>query len=170
VGIIIVLVPFYILSFIITLISSGVQLVKREGPKLYNFLSIAFGMFIIFWIIFTRFFTISEESPFLFSLSFFISTLISYIVIVMISFAVASLLNRFRNPFKTYDYIIVLGSGLIGDRVPPLLASRIDKGIELFYKFHHKDHPVKLIFTGGQGDDELLAEAVAMAQYAEDKG
>src|SRR5699024_4503738 len=33
VGIIIVLVPFYILSFIITLISSGVQLVKREGPK-----------------------------------------------------------------------------------------------------------------------------------------
>lgn len=170
VGIIIVLVPFYVLSFIIALISSGLQLIKREGAKRYNFLSLASGIFIIFWIIFTGSITISEESTFLYSISFFISSSISYIVIVMISFAVASLLNRFRNPFKTYDYIIVLGSGLIGDRVPPLLASRIDKAIDLFHKFHDKDHPVKLIFTGGQGNDELLAEAVAMAHYAEDKG
>lgn len=88
----------------------------------------------------------------------------------MISFAVAALLNRFRNPFKTYDYIIVLGSGLIGERVPPLLASRIDKGIELFHTFHGPDHSVKLIFTGGQGSDELVAEGIAMARYAETKG
>lgn len=167
---IIVLIPFYIVSFIVALISSGIRLIKREGKKLRNFLSLALGIFIIFWIIFSRIVTIPEELTFLYSLSFLISTLISYFIIVMISFAVASLLNRFRNPFKKYDYIIVLGSGLIGDRVPPLLASRIDKGIDLFHKLHKDDHPVKLIFTGGQGDDELVAEGVAMAQYAEDKG
>src|SRR5699024_1590333 len=81
-----------------------------------------------------------------------------------------ALLNQFRNPWKTYDYIIVLGSGLIGDRVPPLLASRIDKGIALFHTFHTPEHPVKLIFTGGQGKDELLPEGVAMARHAREKG
>src|SRR5699024_106950 len=132
---IILLIPLYLLSFIIALISSGVELIRREGKKLHNFLSLALGIFIIFWIILNTVLTIPEELPFLYSVSFFISTSIAYTVIIMISFAVASILNRFRNPFKTYNYIIVLGSGLIGNRVPPLLASRIDKAIELFQKF-----------------------------------
>lgn len=169
-AIILLLTPFYIISFVIALISSGVRLIKREGRKLHNFLSLTLGIFIIFWIIFSRFLTIPEELTFLYSLAFFISSLISYLIVLMLSFAVASLLNRFRNPFKSYDYIIVLGSGLIGDRVPPLLASRIDKGIELFHQHHQREQPVKLIFTGGQGDDELVAEGVAMADYAVEKG
>ena len=170
VGVIILATPFYILSFIIALISSGLQLIKREGRKRHNFLSLASGLFIVFWIVFSSLISVPEEYPFLFSLSFFISSLISYLILVMVSFAVASLLNRFRNPFKSYDYIIVLGSGLIGDRVPPLLASRIDKGIDLFKQHKQKNHPVKLVLTGGQGQDEKVSEGVAMAKYAREKG
>ena len=169
-SLIILLIPLYVLSFIIALITSGIRLIKREGRKLHNFLSLAFGLFIIVWVIAINFISIREELPFLYSVSFLISTIISYMIIVMISFAVAALLNQFRNPWKTYDYIIVLGSGLIGDRVPPLLASRIDKGIALFHTFHTQEHPVKLIFTGGQGGDELLPEGIAMAKYAQKRG
>src|SRR5690625_5335686 len=120
--------------------------------------------------IMSLFVTIPNHLPFLQYISVFISISITYIVIVMISFAVASLLNRVRIPWKHYDYIIVLGSGLIGDRVPPLLASRINKGIELFNKQISKGRQPKLVFTGGKGDDELFAEGVAMATYVIEKG
>ena len=170
IALIVLLIPFYFTSFIIVLITTGVRLIKREGRKLHNFLSLALGIFIILWMIVSLFITIPEHLPFLQTISFFISISITYIVIVMISFAVASLLNRVRIPWKHYDYIIVLGSGLIGDRVPPLLASRINKGIELFHKHSQEGRQTKLVFTGGKGDDELLAEGVAMANYAIEKG
>lgn len=169
-GLTIVLLPFYILSFAIALIGSGLQLIKREGRKLHNFLSLVLGVFVIVWPIVIGFISISEEQTFLFSVIFFLTTLVTYFYFLMLCFGIAALFNRFRNPFKSYQYIIVLGSGLIGERVPPLLASRIDKGIQLFHKYNSKENPVKLVFTGGQGSDEAIAEGLAMAQYARDKG
>lgn len=35
---------------------------------------------------------------------------------------------------KAVDYIIVLGSGIRSEEVPPLLKSRLDKGIEYYEK------------------------------------
>ena len=64
------------------------------------------------------------------------------------------------------DYVVVLGTGLIGDTVTPLLASRIEKGIAIYQK-----HPgSKLIMSGGQGPDELMTEGQAMANYAFEQG
>lgn len=64
------------------------------------------------------------------------------------------------------DYVVVLGAGLNGDKVTPLLASRIEKGIAIYQK-----HPgSKLIMSGGQGPDELMAEGQAMANYAFEQG
>ena len=64
------------------------------------------------------------------------------------------------------DYVVVLGAGLIGDKVTPLLASRIEKGIAIYQK-----HPgSKLIMSGGQGPDELMTEGQAMANYAFEQG
>ena len=64
------------------------------------------------------------------------------------------------------DYVLVLGAGLIGDKVTPLLASRIEKGLAIYQK-----HPgSKLIMSGGQGPDELMAEGQAMANYALEQG
>ncbi len=62
---------------------------------------------------------------------------------------------------KEPDAIIILGSGLIGDKVPPLLAQRLDKGKAIYEKFLGRS---KLIVSGGQGSDELIAEAEAMAR------
>ncbi|WP_162689869.1 YdcF family protein, partial [Escherichia coli] len=68
---------------------------------------------------------------------------------------------------KEPDAIIILGSGLIGDKVPPLLAQRLEKGKAIYEQF--KERP-KLIVSGGQGSDELIAEAVAMAIYLMEHG
>jgi len=167
----VLLFPFYFVSFIILLITSGVWLIKREGKKLRNFLSITLGSFFIVWAIISPFFTVTEEThPVWMEIYLLVTFSVYYFLVTLLLFTVSSLLNRIPIPFKTYDYIIVLGSGLIGDKVPPLLASRIDKGIKLFHRFHTDDHPVKVIFTGGQGTDEMVAEGEAMAQYALNKG
>ncbi|MGL5693676.1 MAG: YdcF family protein, partial [Peptostreptococcaceae bacterium] len=71
---------------------------------------------------------------------------------------------------KDLDYIIVLGSGLIKDRVPPLLKSRLDKGIEIYNQQIKKGNPCKIIVSGGQGADELVSEASAMGKYLLSQG
>lgn len=59
---------------------------------------------------------------------------------------------------KAVDYIIVLGSGIRSEEVPPLLKSRLDKGIE----YYEKNPTAKFVVSGGQGPDEPVAEAFAM--------
>ena len=68
---------------------------------------------------------------------------------------------------KEPQTIIILGAGLFGDKVPPLLAQRLNKGLAIYEKFNRK--PI-IIVSGGQGDDELISEAEAMARYLIDKG
>lgn len=59
---------------------------------------------------------------------------------------------------KDYDFIIIHGSGLIdGEKVPPLLASRIEKAMEAYRMADKAD--VKLIASGGQGSDVKISEA-----------
>lgn len=162
--------PFYLLSFIWLLLTSGRKLIKREGRRLQNFLSLAFGVFLIVWLVFSPIILINIQNNFTFFVFSSITISVYYFFFLMVLFALSSILNRLPIPFKRYDYIIVLGSGLLGDKVSPLLASRIDKGIECFHRYHKKKRPVKVIFTGGQGNDEKLPEAVAMADYAMEKG
>ncbi|MEC0493286.1 YdcF family protein [Bacillus glycinifermentans] len=65
-------------------------------------------------------------------------------------------------PFtKKIDYIIVLGSGIRSEDVPPLLRSRLDKAIE----YYHKNPEAKIVVSGGQGADEPVSEAFAMRKY-----
>ena len=67
-----------------------------------------------------------------------------------------------------FDYVIIHGSGLIGGScVSKLLADRLDKAISLYKK---DPTPPMMIPSGGQGSDEDLSEAAAMAHYLRDHG
>lgn len=68
------------------------------------------------------------------------------------------------------DYIVTLGSGLTRERVPPLLAGRIDGALDLYRRERAAGRRPLLVMSGGKGSDELVAEAVAMARYALDRG
>ena len=48
------------------------------------------------------------------------------------SYLVSSILNFINILPRKIDYVVVLGAGLIGERVTPLLASRIRKGIKVY--------------------------------------
>lgn len=64
------------------------------------------------------------------------------------------------------DWVVVLGSGLHGDTVPPLLASRIRTAMAEFARRGAR----LLVLSGGKGSDERLAEGEAMLRWARDHG
>ncbi|MGW0036378.1 YdcF family protein [Gordonia sp. NPDC003376] len=66
--------------------------------------------------------------------------------------------------------VVVLGAGLSGDQVTPLLASRIDRGIAVLNELTDRGGDPVLVLSGGQGSDEALSEAEAMSRYATGKG
>ncbi|SJM59147.1 ElyC/SanA/YdcF family protein [Gulosibacter sp. 10] len=68
------------------------------------------------------------------------------------------------------DAIIVLGSRVFGDRVPPLLASRIDLGLKIQREELEAGREPMLVLSGGQGDDEVAPEGEVMAKYAVEHG
>jgi len=71
------------------------------------------------------------------------------------------------------DFVIVLGAGLgPGGKVPPLLASRLDRGQQIWNSLNRRatgPGPL-LIVSGGKGDDERVPEASAMAAYLVARG
>ncbi|MBL0846500.1 MULTISPECIES: YdcF family protein [Mammaliicoccus] len=67
---------------------------------------------------------------------------------------------------KKSDFIIVLGAGIIGEKVTPLLKARLDKAIKL----KKKSLDTLIIVSGGQGPDEKISEAEAMRRYLVDQG
>ena len=65
---------------------------------------------------------------------------------------------------RSYDFIIIHGAGLLdGEKVTPLLKRRIDKAVEAYHK--SKNPNIKIIASGGQGADERISEAQAIANY-----
>ncbi|MER5862913.1 YdcF family protein [Kitasatospora sp. NPDC002040] len=72
---------------------------------------------------------------------------------------------------RDVDFVVVLGAGLIdGIRVPPLLASRLDRGFDLCAAQDARGRPPVLVVSGGKGSDEQVPEAVAMADYLTARG
>ena len=66
--------------------------------------------------------------------------------------------------------IVVLGGALRGRTVSPLLGRRIDKGLELARRQWNGGREIPIIMSGGQGADEEVSEASAMAEYAQGRG
>ena len=59
------------------------------------------------------------------------------------------------------DAVIVLGAGLKGDRVTRTLAARLDAAVS----YYAKNPGVPIVVSGGQGSNETVPEASAMAKY-----
>ena len=62
--------------------------------------------------------------------------------------------------------IIVLGAGLRGEYPSGMLARRLDAA----YSAWQQNPSIKIVVSGGQGPDEVIPEAQAMANYLFDKG
>ncbi|MFD1064875.1 YdcF family protein [Oceanobacillus locisalsi] len=165
-----VLLPFAVIAFIVGLFYNAKVLMQKEGKKFRNALTfiMAIGILTLTMISIvnpSRFFP-----DYLGPLFGGAGLVVTYVFLHMFNFLTAYILNQWHYPRRNQDFIIVLGSGLINDRVPPLLASRIDRAVKFYHQQKKKAAPPKIIFSGGQGPDEGIPEAEAMQTYAIEKG
>lgn len=68
------------------------------------------------------------------------------------------------------EAVVVLGAGLEGELVTPLLASRLDRALEVLEAEERRGRRPLVVASGGRGPDEAVPEAVAMKRYLEARG
>jgi len=155
------------LAVVLMFFYNSFMIVRREGLRLRNLLSLGTIIlligYVVWWPSVGRY---TYESRVLNGVYIYITLVVLYFICIGLSYLAASTLNIINLLPRKLDYVVVLGAGLIGERVTPLLASRIRTGIRVYSK-----HPSsKLIMSGGQGADEVVPEAFAMKNYALEQG
>lgn len=151
---------------IVTLFIEGIKVIRHEGLKPANFLTMLFSVLLYLYLAVWPVIGGLEKGRLGTKLYVLISLSAVYVLALMAVYLLSAALNLFHwKKRRGVDYIIVLGAGVIGTKVTPLLAARIDKGIELL----RYNPDAKLILSGGQGPGEDIAEGEAMAKYAEQK-
>lgn len=157
----VVLLPILLICLFIF---NGIKVILKEGFSFSNLLSLLFGVGLVGYLFFWDKIRVVLSQNIVTELMFVIINFI--LIILFTSLALFSFSNIYCQwHFKKrwhFDYIVVLGSGLNKDQLTLLLKGRVNKGIQLLSYNPH----AQLIMSGGQGDDELIAEATAMANYA----
>lgn len=168
-GVAFVLLPLLLFLSGIFLIYNGVILLKREGRSKANYLSMLLGIVILLFFALISF-RLGGQNELFYTNHFlnilFVFIFYSYFIFgfAFVGFMLYSILYLFIPKKKHYDFIIIHGAGLLGgERVTPLLKRRIDKAVEAYHK--SKNPHIKVIASGGQGADEKISEAQAIANY-----
>lgn len=63
--------------------------------------------------------------------------------------------------------VLILGAGLRGREVGPLLRRRVERGAEVWRAAIARRPDARIVVSGGQGPDEVRTEASAMAEHLE---
>lgn len=145
----------------------GIKIIRHEGAKPSNLLSMLFSLLLYAYLaIWPKIGNLTENT--LGTLCYVIISFSAiYVLALMSMYSFSAVLNLVHlKKRRNADYIVVLGSGINGTRVTPLLAARIEKGIDLL-SFNPN---AVLVMSGGQGPGEDIPEAEAMAAYAAGKG
>lgn len=164
---------FLVLIVPVLLIINGFVMIRREGTRLANLLSLLFGIFILageFFLVRSLYhLQEAQDTEFIFrAFQFMSGYAVLYVSMIFLAFLFYTWIIKLIPRRANYNYVIVLGAGLInGERVSKLLSDRLDKGI----KVYERSIPdCRIICSGGQGSDEKVSEAEAMKQYLLSKG
>jgi len=166
----VIVITFGIYGLVFILLTNAYIILKRERKSFSHALTLILALCVTGYAIFTRFYHNAEVPDYIeifFYAGYFI---LSFYFVHIIHYLIATILANFSRPKYNQQYIIVHGSGLINGKVPPLLASRVDKAIHFYSKQKKVFHAPKLILSGGQGNNESISEARAMMEYAIQKG
>ncbi|HEX3715808.1 MAG TPA: YdcF family protein [Trebonia sp.] len=179
--------PFLIGCF---LLANGVVMVRREGLRAVNLLALSAGAaaFVIIGL------DIAADQADDLKLSLFATVanlVFGYVSFLLVSYVCYAFCYGLLSRAGRAEFVIVLGAGLRPDGgVPPLLASRLDRGHAVWAALDRRAaidrRPVlgrrqrpagtvtaarpRLIVSGGKGDDERVPEAQAMAEYLGRRG
>ena len=152
---------------IVTLFVEGIKVIRHEGLRPSNLLTMLFSVLLYLYLAVWPMAGGLEKGRLGTKLYLFVSLSAAYMLSLMAIYLLSAALNLLHwKKRRGADYVVVLGAGVIGTRVTPLLAARIERGIELL----HSNPGAVLIMSGGQGPGEDIAEGEAMARYAEEQG
>lgn len=158
------LVPMLVLALAVFLLGNGVTMLRVEGHRLANLLSLLAGVALLgspllAWaLVLTR----NTIAIALAALLFF---LCSYLGVVFVVFLVYSVVYGRTRWEREPSAVMVLGSKLFSGNIPLLLKSRLDRALTLYQHGVEAGSPPRLIPSGGQGVDESRSEGEAMAEY-----
>jgi uncharacterized SAM-binding protein YcdF (DUF218 family) len=153
------------------LVANGITMARRESFRPGNLLALAAGL-AIFGLLGLMILTLLARSRDLTVFSTIAALLSGYVTFLLVSYIIYAFVYSRITGLRRADFVVVLGSGLArGDRVPPLLASRLERGRHVYQTLvgRGKTRPV-LIVSGGKGSDEQISEAEAMARYLIERG
>lgn len=149
------------------LLWSGVTVLRRESRSLGNALALLGGVALVVLPTTLRLLEpdgiVRDDVGYLirYGLHLTVTLLVGYFGFCFAVFVLASLLYRWRPVRLAPEAVIVLGAGLIDGQVPPLLASRLNQGLEAQRRYDAQ----LLVTSGGQGPDEPVPEGTAMRDY-----
>ena len=156
------------IALVVTLIATGIRLIRREGRSFHNMLTLGLGCAMVAYVTIWPFVrgalgdvpVFGNVFDFIFG---FAALLIALLGTAFAFYTVAGVVVQWPHRHRRYDAVVVLGAALMKDgTVTPLLANRVKRGIERWHQ-----HPeAKLIMSGGQGSDELQPESHAMRAFA----
>ena len=169
--ILVVFIIFLVLIVPVLLIADGFLMIQREGRSLSNLLSLLFGIVILCGeaalLLYIRY-DFPDHLTWLGCLLLAAGYTVFYVSVVFLIFMFYSTGIRWLPHRIDFDYIVVLGCGLInGDKVSRLLGNRLDKAVKVY---NRSMSACKIICSGGKGADETISEAEAMKNYLLEKG
>lgn len=175
---------FLILPLIILLalysIITNIVLIYKEGFKFQNILGIIFGLGIAIGAFASQFIFEIIKNINLINSNLYIkkfidiglNSVLCYFYCLTLATLYCNVMAAKHKPNFDKDYVIILGSKIRKDgTLTPILQARVDKAIE-FAKEQKEKSNKRIVFvpSGGNGEDEIIAEAEAMKNYLIEKG
>ncbi len=113
---------------ILVFLVEGIRVIRHEGIKPANLLSVLFSILLCIYLAVWPAIGNLGKNALGTTLYIIISFLAVYVLSLLAMYSLSAVLNLFHLKKKrNADYIVVLGAGIIGDKVTPLLAARIEK-------------------------------------------
>ncbi|MEQ3551810.1 YdcF family protein [Pseudonocardia nematodicida] len=152
------------------LIANGVTMVRREGRRPANLLSLLAGIGCVVVLAMPILALRFEGNRVLGAVTIALLFLTVYVAFLFCSFLIYATVYG-RLPARSgADFVLVLGAGLIRGKITPLLAGRLDQALAVRERQSSTGAAPILVTSGGRGADEPVAEAEAMADYLLGRG
>ena len=154
---------------------SNVWLIRHEGVRRTNLLALLLacllvggvGVCVIMGFVNTQLFVFDPASVPVSCARTAIAVVFVYFAAMLVATQYCCVIAARRKPPLSQDYVLILGCAIRKDGTPyPLLKGRADRAIA-FYRDQKEaagTAPV-LVPSGGQGDDEVIAEGEAVRRY-----
>lgn len=152
---------------IIFMLVNEVQLVRREGFSLSHALPLLFACAIVAWFLAVPAAFVVGVPGFVLGFLFAMTLCGAWFFLSFVALLLYSWLYRSLPRKRQYEFIVIHGAGLNGTELTPLLRGRVDRAYDLWIKQEKRGI---FIPSGGQGSDEEISEAEAMARYLRSRG